>query len=333
MKIALATTTVHVPRALAVYRKFNKDVRFFVAVDKKTPDAAMDFMNELPDTQICQGDKYKCSELIGWNCIQRRAIAVLEALKWGAETIIVWDDDNLAMNDQYFYNFESTFLDPLQYLKAMPVSGWFDSGSLLTPQIKQRGFPVTVKSENVFEPITDAKIGVATGLILGDADMDAHTRVTNAPLAYSVHELAREGVLVDPKETWTPFNTQNTAYLRELAPAMFCAPGIGRHDDIFASLITQRIMRERDLFVHVGQPFVYQQRNQHDLLKDMGEELFGMSHILEFADVLNNMNCASGSVLQDVRSIYERLWNRVSWYPPQAVKTALAFLDDCESVL
>ena len=211
-------------------------------------------------------------------------------------------------------------------------SGWFDSGSLLTPSIKQRGFPVALKSENVFEPIVDAKVGVATGLILGDADMDAHTRITNAPIATSVHELARAGVVTDPKQTWTAFNTQNTAYLRELAPAMFCAPGIGRHDDIFASLITQRVMRELDLFVHVGQPFVYQQRNQHDLLKDMGEELFGMSHILRMTNFLDRISCSASTPLEFAHHIYSTLPVE-GWYPKQAAECALAFLDDCASVL
>jgi hypothetical protein len=61
----------------------------------------------------------------------------------------------------------------------------------------------------------------------------------------------------------------NTAVIRELIPAWFMMPGVGRHDDIYASLIVQRVARERNLHVHFGPPFTYQQRNKHDLIKDL----------------------------------------------------------------
>ena len=41
MKIALCTTTIHVPHALKLMREIGPDVRFFVAGDKKTPTEAM----------------------------------------------------------------------------------------------------------------------------------------------------------------------------------------------------------------------------------------------------------------------------------------------------
>ena len=39
----------------------------------------------------------KLSKLIGWNCIQRRNFAILEAYERGAEIIALIDDDNILM--------------------------------------------------------------------------------------------------------------------------------------------------------------------------------------------------------------------------------------------
>ena len=94
MKTALITTTINVPRVLELYRKLDPDVRFFVAGDMKTPHdettelcdwiGNCDFISQLRQTR----KNYEHSELIGWNTDSRRNIALLEALKWGADLIV-----------------------------------------------------------------------------------------------------------------------------------------------------------------------------------------------------------------------------------------------------
>ena len=44
MKIALCTTTIHVPHALKLMREIGPDVRFFVAIDEQTPDEAVELL-------------------------------------------------------------------------------------------------------------------------------------------------------------------------------------------------------------------------------------------------------------------------------------------------
>lgn len=354
MKTALITTTINVPKVLALYRKLGPDVRFFVAGDHKTPREAYDFVLGMENTQIAMpesGHQYKCSALVGFDTVRRRNIALLEALKAGADTIVTIDDDNLGIGLDYFDHFERLldvqflrpghlFLtpnNPFNGLKASSPSHWFDAGQLMIPQTPHRGFPYDKKAQPSYEPITDAKIGVAAGLCLGDPDIDAVTRIALAPSVHGVSELARAGVVVDPKENWTVFNTQNTAFIRELAPAMFCAPGLGRFDDIVASLITQRVMRSRGLHVHFGQPFVWQQRNSHNLIKDLEEEVWGMKHLTMFADYLDrtdiwNAMPPNASVCDELRT----MWTDILTFgliPHEAAHAALAFLDDCEGVL
>ena len=290
MKTALITTTINIPVVLQLYRKLDPSVFFFVAADRKTPLEAYQLCADIPDCEIYSPDRqtelgYECSSLLGWNTIARRNIALLEALKWGADVIVTIDDDNIPANPLYFSSFNFWIL--FNGLEATSASGWFDVGTLLDPISPHRGFPHTEASPPIFRPVVDAKIGVAAGICLGDPDISAVTRIANAPTVHRVSELLRAGIVTDPRVTRTVFNSQNTAFIRELAPCFLMVPQFGRYDDIFASLVAQRVMANLGLYVHFGQPFVWQQRNQHDLLKDLAAEQWGAENILDIAEALS----------------------------------------------
>ncbi len=339
MKTALITTTINIPHVLKLYRACGPDVAFFVAGDKKTPaDAAMGsdaphYMS--PDYQQSLG--YACSDLIGWNTISRRNIALLEALKWGAEIIVTCDDDNSPMSTDYFDRFEMVLGASFSGLSVRGVHGWFDPGVLapnedLGHYARQRGYPHAVNSAWTAGFAVDAKVGVAQGLVLGDPDTAAVDRMAYAPQIENVTELARAGVVVDPS-THTVFNSQNTAFPRELAPCFLMVPQFGRYDDIFASLIAQRVMRERGLHVHFGQPFVWQQRNPHNLINDLKVELWGMERVTQFAYLLDQFELVkTGNPLSWVRGIYSIMadWK---WVPPGVSELGLAWCEDVEKVL
>lgn len=329
MRIGLCTTTVHVPHALKLLRKCSADVRFFVAIDDKTPLEIFDFRVEninLVDTGNLR--TWKCSDAIGRNTIARRNIAFLEAIAWGADVIYSWDDDNAPTNPHHFVPFDGPWL-----FDGIDVGApeWFDPGFLLIPRTRHRGIPSRRLDAPRTGTVTNAKIGVMAGLIIGDPDIDATTRIEKSPDIGAVHLLGQTGVVVDP-HTWTVFNSQNTAVIRELMPAWFMMPGVGRHDDIYASLIVQRVARERDLHVHFGPPFCYQQRNQHNLLTDLRAEIDGMENVEKLADLLDSIILPAKSVIEDTRIIYETLAG-CSFIPKQAVKAGLAWLEDVEGVL
>jgi len=340
MKIALIITTINVPTVLQLYRKLDSTVHFFVAADEKTPLEAYQFCADIPDCEIYSPDRqnklgYECSSLLGWSTVTRRNIALLEALKWGAEIVVTIDDDNMAMDDPYFWYFQKLLDNQWPWVGLQIGSSlcWFDPGSLQFSRdnrtVTQRGFPQRYPMHPIVKPIIGARIGVAQGMILGDPDTSAIDRISQQPEVHQVSELLRAGSVVN-LNTWTVFNTQNTAFLRELAPAMFCNPHFGRYDDIYASLMTQRIMRERGLHVHLGQPFVWQQRNDHDLLKDLAAEQWGAEHILEFADYLKR------SPLPASISVVEQciiLTNGCALFSDDAKEVAEAWYRDCERVL
>ncbi len=366
MNTALITTTINVPTVLELYRQHGPDVAFFVAGDVKTPHADVEALGKQLNTgaRWYQHEKmpidsfskfridtfhyydverqkslgYKCSELIGWSNIQRRNIALLEAIKWGAEIIVSIDDDNIVMGDggiggPYFWWFARLLGSfPFNGIKVSSPTGWWDVGQLLDPVAPHRGFPISVDATKwSASHVTDAKVGLAAGICLGDPDVSAVTRLAVGPIAHRVSELLRSGIVVDPN-TRTVFNSQNTAFIRELVPAFFMLPGVGRYDDIYASLIMQRVMRERNLHVHFGKPFVWQQRNQHNLVKDLRGELDGMESIERFARWLDGRHLLGGSVLDDVRQIWMQDPMR-DVMPEPTIAAALAFLDDLEPLL
>ena len=332
MRIALCTTTIHVPTALQLMREFNPDVRFFVATDEKTPDHARDFVHTIKGVETfgeIRSSVWKCSDAIGWNTLARRNIAFLEALKWGADVIYSWDNDNLPTGEAHFDYLAQPF-HGFSGIKLTSDSGWLDPGQLLAPQVRHRGFPYQKPPSKIATTKVGAKVGVAAGLVIGDPDIDASTRIETRPDVGQVHILGAMGVVVD-LHTWTVFNAQNTAIVRELAPAFFQMPGVGRHDDIYASLIMQRVARERGYHVHFGPPFTYQQRNTHDQLIDLRAEIDGMETVSKMAEYLDHIPLLGKSVREDVQHIYSSLY--VGGFIGDLQRdSAYAYLDDCEGL-
>ncbi len=341
MRIALVTTTINVPKVLELYRSFGHAIGTFVIGDIKTPHADAAFLCKAigaeyyaPDRQDKLG--YACSDLIGWNCIQRKNIGYLEALKWGADIILTTDDDNLPIDPHFFFHLLQPFQHGFSGIEVSSPTGWFDSGQLLTPTVRHRGLPIDlVNSVPALNPVTNVNVGVVAGLWVGDADVDAAHRIAIPPQVHSATALAQAGVVVHPGTT-TVFNAQNVAFRRELAPAMFLAPGLGRSDDIFASLIAQRVMREHGMQVRIGKPFTacWQDRSTESLLADLADEHFGMGHVAHFADALSKIELTKnyGTPLEQVRFIYSEM-NLFWWWPARATECALSWLDDCEKVL
>jgi hypothetical protein len=355
MRLCLCTTTIHVPHALKLMRQCDPDVHFFLAADAKTPKGEVSsVMCETGNVYLApynQG-QWKCSEAIGWNTLARRNIAFLEALKWKADVIYSWDNDNLPVDYLHFENIEKLFvptrttqsarrIDGLMVpagtrrgfdgIKVTGDEGWFDPGSLLIPPTRHRGIPHNIKPSKHAHPVVGAKIGVAAGLVIGAGDADACTQIEHRPDISNVHILGSAGIVVDPS-THTVWNSQNTAVVRELIPAWFMAPGCARHDDIYASLIVQRVMRERGYHVHFGPPFCYHERNEHNLLSDLRAEIDGMSNVKKMAKLLDAVQLPGKSVIDDTRIIYETL-QHADWYPKQACIAAFAYLEDCEGVI
>lgn len=336
MRLALCTTTIHIPHALKLLRKCSPDVMFFIAGDRKSPDLDItNMLEDVPNHMYFSVDwrlnsQWKCSKFIGWNTLARRNIAFLEAVKWGADVIYSWDDDNLPIDARHFEALE-ILGRKFNGISVAGLEGWFDPGQLLIPATRHRGVPYARLKSVHARSVVDVGIGVAAGLVIGDPDIDATTRMEIRPDIGAVHALGSAGVVIQ-RDNWTVFNSQNTAVIRELIPAWFMMPNVGRHDDIYASLIVQRVARERGLHVRFGQPFTYQQRNEHDLIVDLKAEISGMENTIKLADLLDHILLKGRSAIEDTRTIYQTLLH-CAFIPEASARAGLAWLEDCESIL
>ena len=355
MKTAVIMPTINVPHVLKLYEQQasfapTSSVWFFVVVDDKTPQSALDLCDSIRNCRILDdGDSAGYQSAQYFTGIQRRNLALLEALKWGADVIISIDDDNFSMGPDYFYQFGVEASDLGAYKHQHLFSGlrakgsgtspdaanWFDPGSLLEPITTHRGFPhnAQIADNQGFEPVVNARIGVHAGLVLGDPDIGAVDRIVDRSHSYGVSEIGRAGIVVNPATTWTVFNSQNTAFVRELAPAMMMWPDVGRYDDIFASLLCQRIMEKHGYHVRFGPPFVWQQRKNTNLLRDLKGEIYGMEHVEDLATFLNAFPLVSDSktVVEHTASIFNALLN-TEW-PSIVGEAGLAWCEDVKTVL
>ena len=98
--IYIATTTINKPTT--AFKKFikNKNCKLIVALDKKSKKFELNGSIVLT-TEYQQKKWPKLSKLVGWNCIQRRNFAILEAYERGADTIALIDDDNIPYKNWF----------------------------------------------------------------------------------------------------------------------------------------------------------------------------------------------------------------------------------------
>ena len=129
-KIIVTTTIYPISIALKKFATF-KDWKLIIVGDKKTPHEEykeFDLKNDNVQymTPKYQEDNWKeMSDLLGWNCIQRRNVGYLEALKQGGDIIASIDDDNIPLDNWgeniligkkitvYYYENEDIAFDPI----------------------------------------------------------------------------------------------------------------------------------------------------------------------------------------------------------------------------
>lgn len=325
IETVLITTTINVPTVLTQWATSMKAGDWIiVAGDHKSPHE--DIKNLLaiiqshtnvncmylhPSAQM----HWRVSEVIGWNCIQRRNIALLEAIRLQPRYILTIDDDNAPTSARQVEKLVEIMNG--QHDQAMAIStdtGWYNPGRhCITDEgnvVTHRGFPPSQRHTFTYSTKTPIVpiIGVAAMLWTGEPDIDAVERIAVQP---SVTSVLLPNVILTP-HTWAPFNTQATMFRGELAPAMFMWPHVGRYDDIWASYVTRAVMDQLEWGAYYGHPVVHQERNPHDLVKDLKAEIFGMEHNETIIKALQNT---------DVNMPYIRVTNMTVRLLTAAAKT------------
>jgi len=280
---AIVTTTINPPtKALLKFHEFAKKNNWVLVVvgDKKTPGDLYDAMRDDHLVYLepaWQEMRYpELSDLIGWNCIQRRNFGFLWALEAGAEIIATVDDDNIP------YKIWGT---DIFVGRTARVDTW-DTGKEIfdplfhSPEFWHRGYPIQLLDDSKIEPqhrsVESREILVQADLWDGEPDIDAICRIVRTwdgriPVEY------RHKDIYTGREMG-PFNSQNTYLSRKVFPTYFLFPHVGRMDDIWASYVTQAKFPNSVVY---GPATVFQERNPHDLAKDLEAEMLGYKHNLE----------------------------------------------------
>ena len=269
-KYIVSTTINPVTEAINKYDSFD-DWTLVVAGDLKTPkDYKLKNGIYLDPSSQDKLDE-ELSNLIGWNCIQRRNIALLYAMRAGATEIALIDDDNIPLE-----NWGKSLLVG----KTLEVNNFqceqlaFDPiGAAGEQSLWHRGFPLellrsrdySISKKEILRPSIQANFWN------GDPDIDAICRLEHLP-----------NVVFDPSKfpfssnALSPFNSQNTIISREIVGDYFLFPFIGRMDDIWASYYVE----SKGYKVVYHEPTVFQSRNEHNLIDDMKKEYIGYENNL-----------------------------------------------------
>ena len=290
MKKFIVTTTINnVTPALKKFDAMN-DWHLIVMGDKKTPN-----LNLKNGEFIPAKDQHKlgfeCEKHIPWNVIQRRNLGYLLAIREGADVIATIDDDNIPYDNWGKDIKVGSYIEKRTLTSDLVCDSLHEHGSSSSRKIWHRGFPIQLLEQRyeTKEKISTGYVDVEAGLWDGDPDIDAVCRIAGGPfdLKFSDKEF-----LID-NNCFSPYNTQNTFFSRRVSPSMCLLFNVGRMDDIWASYMTQRIMRELNSNVLFTGPTVYQDRNPHDLSIDLEAEMLGYKHNLNFLKYLNKIDLSS----------------------------------------
>jgi len=298
VKTAIVTTTINIPVLLRKYAENaqhygHRELVFVVIGDRKSPPETTAFCNSLNQYFPCEyldierqqqylADFPELWSHLRFDSIQRRNIGMLFAYQHGAEVIITIDDDNFVMSQDFVGLHRAAGQRSSLPLYAS-TSGFFDVCSFLDTdddlRFYHRGFPQQQRwaeaSSFVSSCRAAGRVAINAGFWLDNPDIDAVTRMERQPIVRGFRPGWNGNFGLCPG-TWSPFNSQNTALMRDVIPAYFLSPYIGRYDDIWASYVVCRIAEHLGDLISFGEPLVRQERNPHDLWKDLDAERYGM---------------------------------------------------------
>ncbi len=284
MEKAIVTTTINPPtKALIRFADIaTKDGWSLIIVgDKKTPhDLYYEFCKKYEcaiylDPEAQEDLSKELSDLIGWNCIQRRNFGFIEAYNGGAQIIATVDDDNIPYEG---WGQNCKVNRKAEYVEFKSSQALFDPLSVTFPNLWHRGFPIQLLSERKISNagLKKREVLVQADMWDGDPDIDAVARITLAP------EVKFKPNMIDfGSDKPGPFNSQNTFVSRKVLKDYFMFPHIGRMDDIWASYYVQRKFPDCVIYHKAS---VLQDRNEHDLSVDLDREMIGYKHTLAWTE-------------------------------------------------
>lgn len=292
MNKVIVTTTINPPTEALIKFSNMEGWDLVIVMDQKTPyDQHYNSFIEKSNVKILTvEDQMKLnpilSDALGWNNIQRRNFGFWYVYQHEKkyEIIATVDDDNIPNSDWGKNLFIGKEIEAAEYSTN---DSFFDPIFIFTDGTERtwhRGFPEQLLNERKMRYRGDVKTIplVQADFWSGDPDISAICRMSLSPLwDYTRYSQFQAGPFTTNQ--LTPFNSQNTFLHRSLLPNYMMLCDIGRYDDIWGAYLLQRKIDLRNKIVF-NMITVQQDRNEHDLVKDLKNEVWGYENTIKLRD-------------------------------------------------
>jgi hypothetical protein len=326
---AIVLTSIQPPTAAVKQFAALPGWEVLVVGDRKTPGPWQWPAVRFIGTEEQRALPFKIVPRLPWNHYARKMIGYLLAARQGAALLAESDDDNLPYDDWRFPEPRGTY-------DAIPAGrDVVNIYSLFTRQkIWPRGFPLTriTDPEALIDPRElrprSAEIGVWQALADDDPDVDAIYRLTDNTSC----RFARRPPVQLPPGTFSPFNSQNTAFRRELLPLMYLPARVNfRVTDILRGYVAQPILWAAGYRLGFLGPTVRQARNAHDLQADFASELPLYTGVERILPLVQDSVRPEAAPSDNLYAVYHRL-AREGIVPEAELDLLSAWLDDVAAV-
>jgi len=293
--VALVITSISSPNAALIDYARQAAVhgcRFILIGDSKSPaDFVLDgcdFWSLLRQQTM----PFSLAKLVPERHYARKNLGYLQAIFEGATIIIETDDDNFARPEFWEERKAAQSVAVLENADWVNIYGYFTDS-----RIWPRGFPLEqlhAELPPAGPVLDDVNCPIQQGLADENPDVDAVYRLT-----YPLPQNFRVNLsLALGPGSWCPFNSQNTTWFREAFPLLYLPAYCSfRMTDIWRSFVAQRICWENGWHVQFHRPTVWQERNQHNLLKDFTDEIPGYLNNAAICAALQKLKLKPGKKL------------------------------------
>ena len=301
MSKVIVTTTINPPTEALQKFAAMPEWQLVVIGDKKTPtDFHIDGAIYVTPHEQKKYDP-ELSEALGWNVVERRNYGFLWAKDMGAQVVAVVDDDNVPLENWGKQVFVGQEVE-VDYYQTDKLA--FDPVAVTEhSHLWHRGYPPQLLAERDFgEP--QRKIvtpDVQADFWNGDPDIDAFCRMQFKPdVVFDASRFPLGSNKVGP------FNSQNTFVSPDWLGEYFLFPHVGRFIDIWTAYYVQ----SRGATLIYGPPTVRQDRNVHDLTRDLAAEFVGYEHTLALLERLEDDPMAIFDFMPERASVAYRAYRK-----------------------
>lgn len=271
------------------------------------------------------GLSFRLNRHLPWNHYCRKMLGYLDAMREGATVIVDTDDDNIPYSNWKFPAFDG------RQLTTEKNRGFINVYALYSDQhIWPRGLPLDLVLARDRKALggklrqEQSRVGVWQSLANGDPDVDAIYRLTsNRPCRFK-----KRPPVVLGEGTVSPFNSQNTAFRREVFPLLYLPVTVTfRFTDILRGLIAQPILWAANLRLGFTTATVVQERNPHDYMKDFVSEIPCYLHARKIVELTRAAVKKSASICENLYQTYTVL-RKASIVQAAELKSLEAWLHD-----